>query len=121
MVLPSAVCTVMVHSSPSVRRQSRLPETGPSACGLPNAISTAIGVCASEGTLSSADCTNSGPGKILVAIENALMPGSNTPKPPACQIQVCPGCHLRTSSCQRISIDAILLPASALAAASTVE
>ena len=43
------------------------------------------------------------PGKILVAIEKALMPGSNTPNPPGSQIHCWPGCHLWTSSCQRIS------------------
>ena len=56
----------------------------------------------SPGTLRSADCTNRPPGKILVAIEKALMPGSNTPNPPGSQIHCWPGCHLWTSSCQRI-------------------
>ena len=49
------------------------------------------------------------------------MPGSKTPNPPGSQIHCWPGCHLWTSSCQRISIDLMRLPASALAAASTVE
>ena len=35
-----------------------------------------------------------------VRIDSALMPGSRTPNPPACQIQLWPGCHLSTSSFQ---------------------
>ena len=111
--------TVIVHSSPSLRRQSRLAWSGPSASGLEKTISAAIGVCASSGTRSSADRTNRSPGKILVAIDKALMPGSNTPNPPGSQIHCWPGCHLWTSSCQWISSDLTRLPASALAAAST--
>src|SRR6476469_3584210 len=49
------------------------------------------------------------------------MPGSNTPNPPGSQIHCWPGCHLCTSSCQKISIERIRLPASAFAALSTVE
>ena len=103
--VPSVVSIVIVHSSPSLRRQSRLAWSGPSASGLEKIISAAIGVCAFAGTWSSADFTNRPPGKILVAIEKALMPGSNTPKPPGSHIHCWPGCHLCTSSCQRISID----------------
>ena len=52
------------------------------------------------GKTSSAAVTNSGCGRILVRIESALMPGSNTPSPPGSQIQPCPGCQTRTSSFQ---------------------
>ena len=40
---------------------------------------------------------------VRVTIDSALIPGSNTPRPPGCQIQSCPGCQCRTSSCQMIS------------------
>ena len=119
-IVPSPVSTVIVHSSPSLRRQSSLARSGPSASGLEKTISAAIGVWAFSGICSSADWTNRPPGKIFVAIDKALMPGSNTPNPPGAQIHCWPGCHLWTSSCHWISIDLMRLPASAAAAASTV-
>ena len=43
---------------------------------------------------------NTGRGMMRVTMDSALMPGSNTPKPPACQIHCWPGCQWRTSSFQ---------------------
>ena len=88
---PSAVSTAIVHSSPSLRRQSRLAVSGPSACGLANSSRRRSVSAHSSGKLRSADFTNRPPGKILVAIEKALIPGSNTPKPPGSQIHCWPG------------------------------
>ncbi len=50
--------------------------------------SAAIGAAQLVGTNRLAVVANRGCGTILVRIEMALIPGSNTPKPPACQIQV---------------------------------
>lgn len=47
---------------------------------------------------SSAPCTSNGRGRMRVAIGKALMPGSNTPKPPGSQVQCWPGCQTRESS-----------------------
>ena len=46
----------------------------------------AIGASQLAGNARSADLTNSGCARIRVRIESALMPGSNTPRPPGCQI-----------------------------------
>ena len=51
-----------------------------------------------------------------VAIDSALMPGSNTPKPPASKIQAWPGCQTRTSSFQMMVTLLIVRPASSLRA-----
>ena len=59
-------------------------------------------------------------GTIRVRIDRALMPGSKTPRPPACQIQVWPGCHLRTSSFQVTTRLLSLLPASQAFAGATM-
>ena len=47
------------------------------------------------------------------------MPGSNTPKPPACQIQAWLGCQRRTSSFQTISTERGVRPASQALASAT--
>jgi len=52
-------------------------------------------------------------------IERALMPGSNMPRPPACQIHGWPGCQTRTSSFHVIIAARILRPASQMRAGST--
>ena len=52
-------------------------------------------------------------------MDRALMPGSKTPKPPGAQIHSWPGCHLRTSSCQRIWSARTVFPASAALAPAT--
>ena len=54
-----------------------------------------------------------------VTIDSALMPGSNTPKPPGSQIHACPGCQWRTSSFHVTSRRRICLRASCLRASST--
>ncbi len=56
---------------------------------------------------------------ILVTIEKALMPGSNTPKPPGSQIHSWPGCQWRTSSFQFTNRRLTVLPASNRLASST--
>src|ERR1700712_2562580 len=72
----------------------------------------AIGDWQLPGTLKPADSTNKAPGNRSVTMDKALMPGSNTPSPPACQIQLCPGCHLRTCSFQSTRTCFRVLPAS---------
>ena len=52
------------------------------------------------GTSNVARSTCMAPGRIRVRIDRQLMPGSNTPRPPASRIQFCPGCHTRMSSFQ---------------------
>jgi hypothetical protein len=118
-LMPSVVSTSTVQISSSSSRQSNPAEISPSASGLEKRIFAAIGIARFSGTDSSASRTNKGPGKIFEAIESALMPGSNTPKPPTCQIHRWPGCHFLTLSRQSIRIRAILLPASNSAARST--
>ncbi len=58
-------------------------------------------------------------GRMRVRIDSALMPGSNTPRPPGSKIQACPGCQTRTSSFQVILTDVIFRPASNCRAGST--
>ena len=54
-----------------------------------------------------------------MTIDSALMPGSNTPRPPASQIQAWPGCQWRTSSFQATRIERTVVPARNARAAST--
>jgi hypothetical protein len=58
-------------------------------------------------------------GRMWVTIDRALMPGSNTPKPPARQIQSWFGCQRRTSSFQLMEADLIFVVARKARAAST--
>ena len=68
-------------------------------------ICAAIGAARFSGKSSTAEVTNIA-GKMWVAIDSALMPGSNTPKPPGAQIHSWLGCQRRTSSFQMIDADA---------------
>ena len=56
---------------------------------------------------------------MAVAMDRALIPGSNTPRPPACHTQSWCGCQWRTSSRQTISTLASLRPFSQSAAGAT--
>ena len=49
---------------------------------------------------------------MAVTMDKALMPGSNTPNPPASQIHRCPGCQTRTSSRQTFAAERMRLPSS---------
>ena len=58
-------------------------------------------------------------GRMWVAIDSALMPGSKTPKPPGAQIHSWFGCQRRTSSFQLMAADLILVEPRKARAAST--
>ena len=91
--LPPSVSTSISHVWGPLCRQSK------SAVMLPPKVSAAaIGVWRFSGNVSVAPVRCTGAGKISVRIDRALMPGSNTPMPPASNTQSWPGCHLRTSS-----------------------
>jgi len=62
--------------------------------------SAAIGACWFSGNDSVAVSTQTSSASTSVRIDSALMPGSNTPKPPGSQIHCCPGCQWCTSSFQ---------------------
>src|SRR5579871_1420617 len=65
---------------------------------LRNPMIAAIGVSQLAGTNSIEDSGKIGSSMTCVKIDKALMPGSSTPKPPACHNQLCPGCQTRASS-----------------------
>ena len=111
IVLPTSIS----HTSPPLCRQSNSARISP-----PSKISVAaIGASALAGNSSSAPRRIAGSGRMQVTIDSALIPGSNTPKPPASKIQVWPGCHLRTSSFQLTNSRVTVCPASIRAACST--
>ena len=60
------------------------------------------GACRLSGKVSAAFVRKKGWGRMAVAMDKALMPGSKTPSPPGSQIQSWPGCQRRTSSFQTI-------------------
>ena len=72
-----------------------------------------MGASLLAGNCRSAFWMKTGSGMMQVTIDSALMPGSNTPKPPACQIHCWPGCQWRTSSFQVTRSRLISQPASA--------
>ena len=81
--------------------------------------SAAIGASRLAGNSRSAGLMKTGSGMMLVTMESALMPGSNTPKPPASQIHCWPGCQCRTSSFQVTRSRLTVQPARAFLASST--
>ncbi len=70
---PLSVGTSKSQRSVPVWRKSKLAVTG-AICAWTKRISAAIGACRFDGKINVHPSTSKGPGKILVAIESALMP-----------------------------------------------
>src|SRR3954447_12714383 len=118
VIRPWSISTRISQLCGPVWRKSNSAATGRPSMSVSVSFA-AIGAWQLAGKASSAAVTNTGFGRILVRIDSALMPGSNTPSPPGSQIQACPGCQTRTSSFQLILTEVIRRAASHARAGST--